>query len=240
MSKPLVELDRVSVTIRGATILRDVCCAINAGERIAVLGANGAGKSSLLRVIHRLLSADSGGLSTVVAREQAMIFQRPVLLKRSVLDNIIFPLRARAMPEAQARDVARRVLHDCGLDALADHYARTLSGGEQQQLALARAWALSPCLLLADEPTASLAPAAVHAVEKILYALSAHGTTLVFATHNRGQAKRLATRILFMHEGRIIEDRSATDFFDAPQSSAAIEYLADSIGRCNTWLLNGL
>jgi tungstate transport system ATP-binding protein len=225
MFKSLVQLDRASVTIRGATILRDVSCVINAGERVAVLGANGAGKSSLLRVIHHLLGAEGGNLSTVAPSEQAMIFQRPVLLKRSVLDNIVFPLRARAMPEAQARDVARRVLHDCGLDVLANHYARTLSGGEQQQLALARAWALSPRLLLADEPTASLAPAAVHAVEKILHALSADGTTLVFATHNRGQAKRLATRVLFMHEGRIIEDRPAQDFFEAAQSSAANEYL---------------
>jgi tungstate transport system ATP-binding protein len=225
MPEPLIHLEHVNLTIGETAILRDVVCSIQAGERVALLGANGAGKSSLLRVMHRLLAPTSGALNATAASEQAMIFQRPVLLKRSVIDNVVFPLRARALPEHQAIDAARRVLTECGIGALADHYARTLSGGEQQQLALARAWALSPRLLLADEPTASLAPAAVHAVEKILHALNAEGTTLVFATHNRGQAKRLATRVLFMHEGRIVEDRPAQEFFDSPQSSAAIEYL---------------
>jgi tungstate transport system ATP-binding protein len=225
MPEPLIHLEHVNLAIGEVAILRDIVCSIHAGERVALLGANGAGKSSLLRVMHRLLTPTSGALNATAASEQAMIFQRPVLLKRSVLDNVVFPLRARAKPDDEARATARRVLTECGIGALADHYARTLSGGEQQQLALARAWALSPRLLLADEPTASLAPAAVHAVEKILHALNSEGTTLVFATHNRGQAKRLATRVLFMHEGRIIEDRSAQEFFDSPQSGAAIEYL---------------
>jgi tungstate transport system ATP-binding protein len=176
-------------------------------------------------VIHGLLAPTAGTLQTLANTEQAMIFQRPVLLKRSVIDNVVFPLRARGIPQSNANEIAARVLTACGVAALGGHYARTLSGGEQQQLALARAWALRPALLLADEPTASLAPAAVHAVEKILRALCDDATTLVFATHNRGQAKRLATRIVFMSEGRIVEDSSVGDFFLKPTSREAIDYL---------------
>ncbi len=225
MSDVLIQLQRVSVVANGADLLRDVNVSVRAGERIALLGANGAGKSTLLRVIHGLLAPTSGEVKTLSHLAQAMIFQRPVLLKRSVIDNVAFALVARGVAETAAKETARRVLAACGLDTFAERYARTLSGGEQQQLALARAWALTPRLLLADEPTASLAPAAVHAVESILRAQCDSGTTLVFATHNRGQAKRIATRILFLHEGRVVEDANGENFFASPKSIEAIEYL---------------
>ncbi len=209
-----------------ATILRAVNLTVHERERIAILGANGAGKSTLLRAMHGLLAASDGRAAILPPTEQAMILQRPVLLKRSAIENVAFALRARGATRESALARAREALAACGIDALADRYARSLSGGEQQQLALARARALAPRALLADEPTSSLAPAAVHAVEKILLAMSEEGATLVFSTHNRGQAKRLATRVIFMYDGRIVEDRSTEAFFSDPQSPEAIEYLS--------------
>jgi tungstate transport system ATP-binding protein len=148
-----------------------------------------------------------------------------VLLKRSVIENVAFALIARGVARADAERTAMEKLEATGLATFSDRYARTLSGGEQQKLALARAWAMQPKLLLADEPTANLAPASVHAVESILQRIGDAGTTLIFATHNRGQAKRLATRIVFMADGRVAEDQTANDFFAKPLSAEAIDYL---------------
>lgn len=226
----LFKLSRVSLTMntRGATVpvLRNIDLHIRAHERVAILGANGAGKSSLLRVMHGLISPTEGEVAMPAPQAQSMIFQRPLHLKRSALANVAFALRERGASDAVATQHARDALAACGIEALAERYARSLSGGEQQILALARAWALAPRALLADEPTASLAPAAVHAVEEILIALSARTATLVFSTHNRGQAKRLSTRVVFMHLGRIVADQPTEQFFDAPESAEAAEYLA--------------
>jgi tungstate transport system ATP-binding protein len=225
MSNTVVQLNDVTIAVNSASILRNVSLRVSAGERIAVLGANGAGKSSLLRVANHLLIPTSGTVQSPTAHDQALIFQRPVLLKRSVIDNLSFVLITRGVARAEANRIALETLEATGLAAFAHRYARTLSGGEQQKLALARAWALQPKLLLADECTANLAPAALHAVETILRSIGDAGATLVFATHNRGQAKRLATRIVFMADGRIAEDRAVDDFFTSPISSAAIDYL---------------
>ncbi len=225
-SHTCVALNGVSAVAGGTTILRDVTLVIAPGECVAVLGANGAGKSSLLRLMNGLLATNSGSAHTPSSRDQALIFQRPVLLKRSVLDNVSFALKTRGVAADDAAEIAREKLAACGLATFADRYARTLSGGEQQKLALARAWALQPKLLLADEPTANLAPAAVHSVETILHRMHVAGATIVLATHNRGQAKRLATRVIFMADSTIVEDRPANDFFASPQSAEAIEYLA--------------
>lgn len=224
-SDALIALENVSVATKTVSILREVTLSIFAGERVALLGANGAGKSTLLRVMHGLTLPSSGEVRALPASEQAMIFQKPVLLKRSVVDNVKFPLIARGVAEEAATQTAKRAIAACGLESLSDRYARTLSGGEQQALALARAWALAPRVLLADEPTASLAPAAVHSVERTLRALGDEGTTLVFATHNRGQARRLATRVLFLHEGRIVEDQPTENFFANPSSKESMDHL---------------
>lgn len=225
MSEPLISLSGVSVKVRENTLLSDVSFSVRDGERVAVLGANGAGKSTLLRICNALLLPSSGTANVPSPIDQALIFQRPLLLKRSALENVSFALLARGIPKHVAIRAASEALEACGLSAFTNRYARSLSGGEQQKLALARAWALSPKLLLADEPTASLAPAAVHAVEAIFQSMAERGTSYVFATHNRGQAKRLATRVVFLADGCIVEDRPVQDFFSNPQSAAAIEYL---------------
>jgi tungstate transport system ATP-binding protein len=221
----IVTLASVSLVQNGVAILRDVSFTVSTGQRIALLGANGAGKTSLLRTIHGLTIASSGRVNAPIAGEQAMLFQKPSLLRRSAAENVAFAMRARGFADEQARARASECLDRCGLSPLSDRYARTLSGGEQQKLALARAMALQPKLLLADEPTASLAPRAVFEVERLIDELCNIGATLVVATHNRGQAKRLATRIVFMSEGRIVEDRPTDDFFSNPVSQEAIDYL---------------
>jgi tungstate transport system ATP-binding protein len=221
----LIELRDVRYRVREAEILRGINLRVHAGERVALLGANGAGKTSLLRLINGLISASTGEVTLPLIASQAMLFQKPVLLRRSALENVAFAVRARGMSASDADQVSLQTLNRCGLTGLSQRYARALSGGEQQKLALARAWVTRPTLLLADEATASLAPAAVHEVERLLLGICELGSTLVFATHNRGQAKRLATRIVFMSEGRVIEDRATQDFFASPVSQEAIDYI---------------
>ncbi len=154
-----------------------------------------------------------------------MVFQRPVLLRRSVLANAVYPLRlagvARTEREARARDALALV----GLGALADRPARRLSGGEQQRLALARAAALAPEILFLDEPCASLDPAATKAVEEIVATLAARGTKIVMTTHDLGQARRLAGEVVFVHRGRVAECAPATTFFAEPATPEAAAFL---------------
>jgi tungstate transport system ATP-binding protein len=221
----LVKLTNVSVAVDGKTLLANVDLGVRAGERIVVLGPNGAGKTTLLKLCNGIVKATQGSVQTLPVRDQALIFQRPPLLARSVLDNVRFVLGAVGVAEPERTTRARTALTECNLDAMATQQARLLSGGEQQRLALARAWACKPRLLLADEPTANLAPAATREVERLIHAVVALGTTLLLTTHNVAQAKRLATRIVFLDSGRVVEDRPAVDFFASPQSATARNYL---------------
>jgi tungstate transport system ATP-binding protein len=212
---------------RGLRILSDVSLTIEAGAPTIVIGPNGAGKSVLLRLLHGLLAPSEGRVTWAgqAARRQAMVFQRPVLLRRSVLANAVYPLRlagvARAEREARARDALALV----GLGDLADRPARRLSGGEQQRLALARAAALHPEVLFLDEPCASLDPAATKAVEEIVAALAARGTKIVMTTHDLGQARRLAGEAVFVHRGRVAEHAPAAAFFAQPATPEAAAFL---------------
>jgi tungstate transport system ATP-binding protein len=221
----LLSLNQVSVVEGGKPLLSDINLEILAGESIVVLGANGAGKTTLLKLCNRILAARQGTVMAPPLGEQALIFQRPPLLARSVIDNVRFVLAMREIPEPQRTERARAALAACDLSGIESQHARLLSGGEQQRLALARAWACKPKLLLADEPTANLAPSATREVERLIQSVQAQGTTLLLTTHNVAQAKRLAQRILFLDGGRIVEDCSAADFFVSPQSAAARSYL---------------
>ena len=221
----LLKLRGVSVTAGDKALLSGIDLEVRAGESIVVLGANGAGKTTLLKLCNGIFAPSLGAVDAPPAVEQALIFQRPALLARSVLDNVRFVLAVRGVTEPTRTHEAHAALVACNLDGIAARQARLLSGGEQQRLALARAWACKPKLLLADEPTANLAPAAARDLEQLVQALQAEATTLVLATHNVAQAKRLADRIVFLDEGRIVEDRPASEFFVSPQSAAARRYL---------------
>ena len=200
------------------------------GEGISViLGPNGAGKTLLLRLLAGLLPAHGGSIAWGDAPQPdgrlAMVFQQPMLLRLSVLTNIEFALRPQALTPAERRTRTIEVLERVGLAHRVRDCARLLSGGERQRLALARAWAMRPRLLLLDEPTASLDPTATDAVERIIREIRTEGAKVLMTTHNLGQATRLADDIIFLADGRVQEHDSAQRFFARPQSPAARAFL---------------
>lgn len=217
MSGALMLLDAVDVHFGPITALSGVGLAVPAGQRLALIGANGCGKSTLLRVLHGLVPPASGSVHLDGNMRQAMLFQRPYMLRASVLVNVALGLRIRGTPWRQARAEAAEALARVGLAELAGRPARTLSGGQQQRLALARAWSLRPDVLLLDEPTASLDPHAKHEVEALMAEFAGSGMTLVFASHNLGQVKRLATRVCYLERGRLLADLPVQEFFHGPR-----------------------
>jgi len=227
---PLVVHD-LCYEIGGKRLLEGISFRTDVGPRTVVLGPNGAGKSLLLRLCHGLLQPSAGTIAwawatpEVARRCQAMVFQRPVLLRRSTAANITYVLRLQGVPRRQRRAMMMEALEQAGLLPLATQAARVLSGGEQQRLALARAWALKPQVLFLDEPTASLDPAATQAVETLLDHIHRAGTKIIMTTHDLGQARRLADEVLFLHHGRLVESAPATVFFNNPQSKEAAMFL---------------
>ena len=227
---PLV-LEDVGFVAGGRTILERISVEIGAGPRTVILGANGAGKSVLMRICHGLLAPTSGRVAWRAAevpgkpRRQAMVFQRPVMLRRSALANVTYALKAARVPRAERKARALAALEHVGLAARADNPARVLSGGEQQRLALARAWALRPEVLFLDEPTANLDPSATREVEGIIASIQAAGAKIVMTTHNLGQAKRLGDEVLFLHQGRLAERSPVDRFFSQPASAEAEAFI---------------
>ena len=215
---PLLQLRGLSLRLGPVWALRDLDLRLEAGDRLALVGANGSGKTSLLRVLHGLRPPTEGSLSWRQPLRQAMLFQRPHLLRCSVRHNVALGLWLAGQPWRQARARALLALERVGLAELADRRASALSGGQQQRVALARAWALEPQLLLLDEPTASLDPHAKREVEALLGRISRdpgpEPMTLVFASHNLGQVKRLASRVVYLEGGRILADLPVDDFFN--------------------------
>ena len=230
---PLLPLSLHEVVFEAGArrIIDGISITFDAGPRTVILGSNGAGKSVLLRLCHGLLAPTAGRIAwnapeiACGPRRQAMVFQRPVMLRRSALGNVIYALKLARVPAAQRNGHAMEALRKVGLEAFAGRSARVLSGGEQQRLALARVWALRPEVLFLDEPTASLDPGATHEIEKVIGALHAAGTKIVMVTHNLGQAHRLADEILFLHQGRLVERAPADDFLKHPASPEAANFL---------------
>jgi tungstate transport system ATP-binding protein len=213
----------------GVGILHGLDFTLRPGAPSLIVGPNGAGKSVLLRLLHGLLQPDAGRIAWSGGGDprsrQAMVFQRPVLLRRSVLANLLYPLRLAGLPPAMQAARAEAALAMVGLSGLAGRPARLLSGGEQQRLALARAAALRPEVLFLDEPCASLDPAATRAVEEIVARIAATGTKIVMTTHDLAQARRLAGEVLFLHRGRLLEQAPADAFFAGPASPDAAAFL---------------
>jgi tungstate transport system ATP-binding protein len=224
-------LEHVCFEAGGRRIVDDVSLDIAAGTRTVILGPNGAGKSVLLRICHGLLAPTSGVVRWNApdrasgARRQAMVFQRPVMLRRSALANVAYGLKVAGVGATERDARARRALERVGLAHLAGRSARVLSGGEQQRLALARAWALNPEVLFLDEPTANLDPGATHEIESAIAAIDAGGSKIVMVTHNLGQARRLAHDIIFLNAGRVAERTAADRFFASPASAEAAAFL---------------
>jgi tungstate transport system ATP-binding protein len=215
----------------GRAIIDRVSCQFTTGPRTVILGPNGSGKSVLMRLCHGLLTPTSGrivwggSVADARPRAQAMVFQRPVMLRRAALANVTYGLALAGVSKAQREERARDVLDAVGLGSVASRPARVLSGGEQQKLALARAWALDPEVLFLDEPTANLDPAATREVERIVDKIHASGTKIVMTTHNLGQARRLADEILFMSAGRLADHAPVERFFAEPSTAEAAAFI---------------
>ena len=220
----------------GRRLVDDVSFTLRRGGITAVIGPNGSGKSLTLRLCHGLITPTAGRIEWASAvglagsaKRHAMVFQKPVMLRRSARSNIIHALAAAGVSWRARRVRADEALTRFGLAALADRPARLMSGGEQQRLAIARAWTLRPEVLFLDEPTSQLDPGATRQIEEMLATLKAEGVTLVMATHDMGQVRRLADRVLFLNRGRLVEDAVTRTFFDTPASAEAPAFVAGDL-----------
>jgi tungstate transport system ATP-binding protein len=225
-----IRFSEVGLLAGGVTILSDVSIAFSAGPPTVLIGPNGSGKTTLLRAAMGLLRPSRGricwgGREVSPPTRRAIMFQHPVMLRRSVAANIRYALAAAGVPRSARERRVAELLSLVGLDAFAGRPARRLSGGERQRLSLARALARDPAVLFLDEPTASLDPAATKTIEDLIQAISARGIKVVMATHDLGEAKRLAGEIVLLHRGRIIENGPAHEFFAAPASEYAKKFI---------------
>ena len=226
----LFNLQSVNIRFGQVRALSDCSLTIQAGERVALIGSNGSGKSTLLRALHGLLLPTSGALATGLNLRQAMLFQRPYMLRTSVQNNIALGLWLRGNQWKQAKELALQALERVGLRELAGRSAKALSGGQQQRVALARAWAGQPAVVLLDEPTSSLDPNAKREVERLMQEFADSGMTLIFSSHNLGQVKRLASRVVYLEHGRVVADLPTHDFFNGPLPLAAENFLKGELG----------
>ncbi len=230
---PLV-LSGVAVRAGGHQLVGAVSARLDAGAPTVILGPNGAGKTTLIRVAMGLVKPDEGsvtwgGRANAPADRRAIVFQRPVMLKRSAAANVDFALAAAGRARHARHLSVIRLLDRVGLASLANRPARRLSGGEQQRLALARAFAREPEILFLDEPTNNLDPAASKAVEAIIGDAAASGIKIVMTTHDLGQARRLAGDVIFLVSGRLVEQGPATEFFRLPATEKAAAFLRGDI-----------
>ena len=229
-----IRFENVSVARGAVTMLDRVSLTLSAGAPTVLIGPNGSGKTTLLRVASGLLAPTSGrvtwdGLERVPAHRNAILFQRPAMLRRSAAANISYALASIGIPRAERPRRIEELLSLVRLDGFASRPARSLSGGEQQRLALARALARDPAVLFLDEPSASLDPAAAKSIEDVVRAVAANGVKVVMSTHDLGQARRLAGEIVLLHRGRIVEQGDAADFFDHPTTEQARVFLAGEL-----------
>lgn len=229
-------VERLGYAAGGQTLIDDVSFTLPRGGITALIGPNGAGKSLLMRLCHGLIPPGSGriafagGDGTVAGRRRhVMVFQRPVMLRRSARANVVHALAAVGVGHAERAQRADDALARFGLEPLAGQPARLLSGGEQQRLAIARCWALGPELVFLDEPTSALDPGATRQIEGMLAALRDDGVTLVMSTHDLGQARRLASHVLMLNRGRLVESAPADAFFAGPASDVARAFLAGDL-----------
>ena len=216
--------------VRGKQIIDHIDLTIAGNDITVILGPNGAGKSVLLRLLHGLLEPTAGKvewggriIDVNLRKRQALVFQRPVMMRRSVADNIRFILSLRDFSDRQER--LEKALDLAGLKGQANQPAPRLSGGEQQRLAIAQAMVLDPEVLILDEPSSNLDPGATMAIERLIEVAQNEGKKIILVSHDLQQAKRVGDEIIFMHHGRIVEQGSSNDFFANPKTPQARAYL---------------
>jgi tungstate transport system ATP-binding protein len=226
-SDELLRLDSVAYHAGATHILDGIDLVFRNGAPTVLMGPNGSGKTTLLKLAARLVEPTAGSIQTAHALRLAVVFQRPVMLRRTVGANIAFARTAAGF--SASADVVTGLLARVGLADLVERPARRLSGGEQQRVAIARALAREPDVLCLDEPTASLDPASTKAIEDVIAAVAASGVKVVIATHDMGQARRLAGDVVFLVRGRIAEHTSGATFFNTPATDSARRFLAGEL-----------
>jgi tungstate transport system ATP-binding protein len=224
----------VDIVTGGVTILDRLSIDISPGPPTVLIGPNGSGKTTFLRAGMGLIAPSRGsitwgGRESSPPTRRAISLQRPVMLRRSAAGNIHYALAAAAVPRADHERRVTELLSLVELLALEGRPARRLSGGEQQRLSLARALARDPAVLFLDEPTASLDPAATKMIEDIVRAVSISGVKIVMATHDLGEAKRLAGDVVLLHRGRIVETGPVDAFFASPTTQEAKQFIAGEL-----------
>ncbi|MFG2179912.1 amino acid ABC transporter ATP-binding protein [Streptomyces abikoensis] len=241
MNEPLIELRDVNKHYGKLHVLKDVDLTVGRGEVVVVIGPSGSGKSTLCRTINRLEPVESGTITldgqplpeegrdlARLRAEVGMVFQSfNLFAHRTVLANVSLAqvkVRKRGKEEADRR--SRELLERVGLLAHAEKYPAQLSGGQQQRVAIARALAMDPKALLFDEPTSALDPEMINEVLEVMRQLAREGRTMVVVTHEMGFARYAANRVVFMADGRIVEDRTPEEFFTAPESERAKDFLS--------------
>ena len=248
MPDPLLEIRGVSKSFGAATALRDIDLTVHAGEVVAIIGPSGSGKSTLCRTINSLESIDTGTIridgellpqeGKDLARlrsEVAMVFQSFNLFSnKTVIQNVtLAPQYVKRVPKADAVRRARELLARVGVADHADKLPAKLSGGQQQRVAIARALAMDPKLMLFDEPTSALDPEMIDEVLNVMTELARSGTTMVVVTHEMGFAKSVATRVVFMADGCVIEEGSPDEFFRRPRTERAAAFLSKILSHGN-------
>ena len=237
----IIELRGVNKYFGSLHVLKDINLTVAKGEVVVIIGPSGSGKSTLCRTINRLESIDSGeiyidgekaaleGKKLVELRKKVgMVFQQFNLFEhKRIIDNVtLAPRKVLHLSKAEAEARAMALLERVGVEAQAKKYPAQLSGGQQQRAAIARALAMNPEILLFDEPTSALDPEMINEVLSVMTELAHSGMTMVIVTHEMNFAKNVASRIVFMDEGRIIEEASANEFFDNPQTQRAKDFLS--------------
>jgi len=223
----------LSVVLGQKLILDKINCKIKSNSITAVLGPNGAGKSIFLQTINGLVFIQSGRLTfnsmqnnQEIREQQAMVFQTPVLLRRTVMANMQFVSNLR---NKKSNQLLKNLLDKVGLEGYEEKPARLLSGGEKQRLSMARALIVNPSLLLLDEPTANLDPYSLNLIEDLVLEENSIGKTVIFTTHDMSQAKRLATDVIFLNKGKVLEQTVSKTFFKKPKSFEAQKYINGEI-----------
>ncbi len=236
MVEAILPLELIGATVRkrGKTIVGPIDCRIGETGLSVIMGPNGSGKTTLLRLMHGLERPRSGSIrwnsDTASARKnQAFVFQTPVMLRRTAAENIIYPLRLQGHSKPEAAEITAVWLDRVGLSQASGLGATFLSGGEKQKLALARALSCNPEVLFLDEPTANLDGTATKEIEAILREALASGIRIIMATHDIGQARRLADDIMFLYRGNLHETGQATEFFKKPKTSEARAFVSGDI-----------
>jgi polar amino acid transport system ATP-binding protein len=238
---PIIRFERVNKWFGKLHVLKDVDLEVARGEVVVVCGPSGSGKSTLIRCVNRLEPIQSGHLlvdgldvmgSTVdlprLRADIGMVFQQFNLYPHmTVLDNVtLAPVRVRGLARSEAERTAMDLLAKVDIPDKARSYPAQLSGGQQQRVAIARALAMGPKIMLFDEPTSALDPEMITEVLDVMVALAREGMTMVVVTHEMGFARKVANRLVFMDEGRVVEEGAPDAFFDRPRHERTRQFLS--------------